>query len=171
MTRTSLANVNCSLAQALEIVGDKWAMMIIRDAFYGVRTFSGFQRRLGIARNILTDRLKTLVGGGVLEKVAQRDDGERMEYQLTARGRELFPILVALMQWGDKWIMGPGREPVRVLDTKNRAPVPTIAVTSRDGRFLESTDVRFTPGPGADEATRAQFERAAARAQEAGLQD
>jgi DNA-binding HxlR family transcriptional regulator len=163
MTRTSLANFNCSLARALEIVGDKWAMMIIRDAFYDVRTFSGFQRRLGIARNILTDRLNTLVEGGVLEKVAQREEGERMEYRLTSRGRELFPILVALMQWGDKWIVGPGREPVRVLDAKYDAPVPAIGVTSRDGRFLESSDVRFVAGPGADDLTRALFERAAAR--------
>jgi DNA-binding HxlR family transcriptional regulator len=161
MTRTSLATVNCSLAQALEVVGDKWAMMIVRDAFYGVRTFSAFQRRLGIARNILTDRLKILVDGNVLEKVAQRRDGERMEYRLTQQGRELFPVLVSLMQWGDKWILGPGLEPVRVLDAVNLAPVPVIAVSSREGRFLEAGDVRFAPGPGADDETRSQFERAA----------
>ena len=163
MTRTSLETFNCSLARALEILGDKWSMMIVRDAFYGVSTFSSFQRRLMIARNILTDRLQALVDHGVLEKVAARPDADRLVYRLTERGRDLFPVLVALVQWGDKWVLGPGNEPVRIVDAENGAPVQAVGVTARDGRYLEKRDVRFLAGPGANEATRAQFELAKAR--------
>jgi DNA-binding HxlR family transcriptional regulator len=161
MTRTSLTGMNCSLAQALEIVGDKWAMLIIRDAFYGVRSFSAFQRRLGIAKNILTLRLKALVDGGVLEKVADKADGERLVYRLTTQGKDLFPALVALMQWGDRWLSGPGAEPIKVLDAVRGAPISAIAVAARDGRYLEAGDVRFSPGPGANADTLAQFGRQA----------
>lgn len=165
MTRTSLNTFNCSLARSLEIVGDKWSMLIVRDAFYGVSTFSSFQRRLGIARNVLTDRLRTLVDGGVMEKAAARPDGERQVYRLTRQGRELFPVLLALTQWGDKWVSGAGNEPVRIVDAENGAPVQGIGVVSRDGRYLEAEDVRFTAGPGANEATRAQFEAVERRRQ------
>jgi DNA-binding HxlR family transcriptional regulator len=157
MTRTSLETFNCSLARSLEIVGDKWAMMIVRDAFYGVSTFSGFQRRLGIARNILADRLHSLVEHGILERAAARPDSERQAYRLTRQGRELFPVLVALTQWGDKWVLGPGKEPVRILDAETDAPIQPIAVQSRTGRYLEVNDVRFAPGPGADADTQAQL--------------
>lgn len=163
MTRTSLESFNCSLARSLDILGDKWAMLIIRDAFYGVSSFSSFLQRLGIARNVLTDRLNILVEGGVLERATARPDGERLVYRLTQQGRELFPVLVALTQWGDKWILGPGNEPVRILDADSGAPVQPVCVMSRDSRYLEVDAVTFVAGPGANDATRAEFELAARR--------
>lgn len=163
MTRTSLISFNCSLARSLDVLGDRWAMLIVRDAFYGVSRFSVFQQRLGVARNVLTDRLNQLVEAGVLERVATRPDGERLEYRLTAQGRELFPVVVALTQWGDKWIMGAGHEPVRLLDAANEAPVQPVAVMSRDGRYLEADAVAFAPGPGATEKTRVALAASAAK--------
>lgn len=163
MTRTSLQSFNCSLARSLEILGDKWTMLIVRDAFYGVSRFSSFQQRLGIARNVLTDRLNILVEAGVLERAIAKPDGERLAYRLTTQGRELFPIVVALTQWGDKWILGPGQEPVRILDAAVGAPVQPVGVVSRDGRYLEADAVTFAAGPGANAETRAGFEAAARR--------
>jgi DNA-binding HxlR family transcriptional regulator len=161
MTRTSLESFNCSLARALDILGDKWAMLIVRDAFYGVSSFSNFQRRLGMARNVLTDRLNVLVEGGVLERATAKPGGDRLVYRLTQQGKELFPVLVGLTQWGDKWIHGPGKEPVRILDAEGGAPVQPVCVLSRDNRYLEAGAVAFVAGPGANEATRAQFKTAA----------
>ena len=95
--------MNCSVAGALEIVGEWWTFLVLRDAFLGVRRFEDFQRRLGIARNVLTARLQTLVGHGILERRLYQERPERYEYRLTDKGLELHPILVSLMQWGDKW--------------------------------------------------------------------
>ena len=103
MRRTSFAGMNCSVAGALEIVGEWWTFLVLRDAFLGVRRFEDFQRRLGIARNVLTARLQTLVSHGILERRLYQVRPERFEYRLTDKGLELHPILVSLMQWGDKW--------------------------------------------------------------------
>lgn len=149
MTRTSFKAFNCSVARSLDIVGDKWSMLIIRDAFLGVSTFSAFQRRLNVARNILTDRLMHLVDNDVLERRQSKPGVERYEYHLTERGRALFPVITALMQWGDKWIFGSEGEPVQLLDLEKNAPVQQVAVMSRDGRYLEDGDVKFKLGPGA----------------------
>jgi len=163
MTRTSLQAFNCSAARALDILGDKWTMLILRDAFYGISTFTAFHERLGVARNILADRLQILVDHGVLDKIAVRPDVERFTYRLTERGRDLFPLIVALVQWGDKWISGAGGEPVKVLDKARQAPIQPIAVMARDGRYLEARDVTYAPGPGANAETLALFEEAAQR--------
>ena len=101
MTRTSLKNVNCSLAQFAEIMGDKWSLLIVRDAFIGVKTFSEFQKRLQIAKNVLTERLNHLVENGVLTKEPTRPGVERFVYELTPMGRALFPVGSAIMHWGD----------------------------------------------------------------------
>lgn len=162
MTRTSLKNFNCSLAQALDILGDRWTMLIIRDAFYGVSRFSRFQQRLGIARNVLANRLNVLVEAGVLKRVFVRPDNERVAYKLTTQGKELFPTIVALTQWGDRWIAGAGQEPVKILDAENCAPVQPINIISRDGRHLHHETIVFAAGPGASDVTRAgidAFER------------
>lgn len=106
MRRTSFAGMHCSVAGALEILGEWWTMLIVRDAFLGVRRFEDFQRRLGIARNVLTTRLQKLVTAGILERRLYQERPERFEYRLTAKGLELYPILVSLMQWGDRWTAG-----------------------------------------------------------------
>lgn len=160
MTRTSLADMNCSFARAADVIGDKWALLIIRDAFYGVSRFAQFKRRLGVAPTVLTDRLETLCASGVLERHQPRVDVDRHAYRLTDAGRALFPIVVAFMQWGDDWISGRGNEPVRLSDKHSGRPIAAIRVTNDQGQPLESVDVTFEAGDGADTETRAAFARA-----------
>jgi DNA-binding HxlR family transcriptional regulator len=95
-------NQVCSVARALEAVGDRWTMLVIRDAFHGIRRFEEFQERLGVARNVLSDRLTRLVDDGILEKRLYQERPPRFEYRLTAKGVDLFPVLVSLMKWGDR---------------------------------------------------------------------
>jgi DNA-binding HxlR family transcriptional regulator len=100
--RKSFRDMHCSVAQCLEIVGEWWSMLIVRDAFWGVHRFDEFQERLGIARNVLTQRLNKLVAAGVLEKRVYQERPVRYEYVLTDKGRDLWPVLTTLRQWGDK---------------------------------------------------------------------
>src|SRR3954463_2348161 len=95
---------NCSVARALEVLGDRWTLLVIRDAFLGVRRFDDFQRRLGIARNVLADRLARLTDEGMLERVAYQERPVRHEYRLTEKGIDLWPVVVSLLQWGDKHV-------------------------------------------------------------------
>ena len=100
----------CSVARAMEILGERWTMLIMREAFYGVRRFSDMQRNLGIARNILSTRLQTLVRAGILERRRYQEEPERFEYRLTRAGRDLYPALIAIMRWGDEHLsadLGP----------------------------------------------------------------
>jgi len=108
-------NQVCSIARALEAIGDRWTMLVIRDAFMGVRRFDDFQRDLGIARNVLTDRLARLVDEGILERARYSERPERFEYRLTEKGVDLWPVLVSLMKWGDLHAPAPGGAPTRIL--------------------------------------------------------
>src|ERR1700746_667692 len=103
MRRASFRELNCSIAQTLEVVGDWWALLIVRDVSFGVTRFEDIHRRLGIARNTLTDRLDWWCGHGVLARVPYGDSGARFEYRLTEKGRDLLPVLMAMVAWGDKW--------------------------------------------------------------------
>lgn len=123
-------------------------MLIVREAFFGVSSFSGFQKNLGIAKNILTDRLDKLVADEVFEKDICADDSRRYEYALTDKGRALFPVLVALMQWGDKW--SGGEPPVNLRDKKTGKKIQKLKVMSKDGAPLKMDDVTVSPGSGAD---------------------
>jgi DNA-binding HxlR family transcriptional regulator len=107
---------NCSIHAALEIVGEKWTLLVLREAFFGVRRFEDFHRVLGCARNILSARLKTLADEGILARQPYREPGSRVryEYRLTDKGLDLFPVLVALMQWGDRWRAGAAGPPVEL---------------------------------------------------------
>lgn len=149
MTRTSLTKFKCSVAQTLEIIGDKWTMLIIRDAFVGVATFSGFQRNLGVARNVLADRLAHLVAHDILDRTPTRPGVERHTYSLTEKGRALFPVMIAMMQWGDTWIYGAGHEPVCVVDKDSGMPVRPVTVLSEKGHPLSPDTTAYAPGPGA----------------------
>lgn len=150
MTRTSLEDFSCSWARTSEIIADKWCVLILRDMFAGVSAFSVFKKRLGIAGNVLSDRLAHLIKHEVVEKRQKNPDVERYEYRLTKRGEELFPIFIAMGQWGDKWVFGARGEPVRTLDRKTGAPIQPVIVQSRDGRYLGPQDVKFAAGPGLD---------------------
>ncbi|MDJ0949491.1 MAG: helix-turn-helix domain-containing protein [Alphaproteobacteria bacterium] len=171
MTRSHFASMNCAVAHTLDVIGEWWTLLIIREAFYGARRFAQFQRNLGIARNILTVRLRKLVETGVLERVPVRPGAKRYEYRLTEMGLEVLPILVALMQWGDRWMLGTDKAPVRVIDRATGNEVPQVRLLAEDGRPLGPEDLSVVPGPGADRASRLRFRaagRAAARAARAG---
>ena len=114
MARRSNEQENCSIARALALLGDGWTMLILRDAFLGVRRFASFQSRLGISKNVLSDRLQFLVEHEILTRVEVGVHGSRFEYQMTPKGKDLATVFTALRQWGDRWIFGPGNEPLLV---------------------------------------------------------
>lgn len=163
MARKRFDHMNCAVAQALEQIGDWWTLLIVREAFYGTTTFSGFQERLGIAKNILAERLQTLVEHNILRREQPKPEVDRHTYHLTEKGHDLLPVLVALMQWGDRWLFGPGREPICILDGEGKRPIRDVAVLDADGRALDIPQLRFRPGPGADERTLAHFAEARRR--------
>jgi len=140
---------NCSIARALEVVGERWTLLIVRDVFLGLRRFDQLQENLGIARNVLTDRLNRLVAEGLLERVLYSERPERYEYRLTEKGRELNVALTALRQWGDKYLT---EQPPRVLRRKaDKRPV-VAALVPQGARVLAPEDVETVPGPGFDAA-------------------
>jgi DNA-binding HxlR family transcriptional regulator len=145
--RKSFAGMHCSVAQCLEVVGEWWSMLIIRDAFLGVTRFDDFQQRLGIARNILNQRLTRLVEEGVLDKVAYSDHPPRYDYRLTAKGRDLWPIITAMRQWGDQHA-APDGPPLKVVHKKCGKLSQAIMTCSACGERLTGRDVRAVPGPG-----------------------
>jgi DNA-binding HxlR family transcriptional regulator len=114
MKRTDLGHHPCSIARTLDVVGEWWTPLILRDVAYGVRRFGAIQEDLGISANVLSDRLETLVADGILERTLYQQRPERFEYGLTEKGADLIPALLALMQWGDRWAWTEGRGPVRV---------------------------------------------------------
>jgi DNA-binding HxlR family transcriptional regulator len=141
MARKRFDDSNCSVARALNEVGDWWSLLVVLHAMYGTRRFVDFQKELGIARNILCDRLARLVDNQVLKKVEVGEHGSRFEYRLTEKGRDLFPIVVALRQWGDKWNPAPEQTPLDLRDRETGEPIQPITVQSSDGRPLSVRDV------------------------------
>jgi DNA-binding HxlR family transcriptional regulator len=136
---------NCSVARALEVVGERWTLLIIRDAMLGLRRFEEFQKSLGIARNVLTDRLNRLVDEGILERVRYSDRPERYEYRLTQKGRDLNLALAGLRQWGDKYI---SEKPPTVLRRKaDRKPV-VAALVPKGTAVVRAEELELVPGPG-----------------------
>jgi DNA-binding HxlR family transcriptional regulator len=141
MARKRFDDSNCSVARALNEVGDWWSLLVVLHAMYGTRRFVDFQKELGIARNILCDRLARLVDNQVLQKVEVGEHGSRCEYRLTDKGRDLFPIVVALRQWGDKWNPAPEQAPLDLRDRETGKPIRRIEVQSVDGQPLSVRDV------------------------------
>ena len=141
MRRKSYEDMNCSVAQALEVVGDPWTLLVIRDVMFGYRRFNDIQERLGIARNTLTDRLALLVDREVLTKVAYQDHPERHEYRLTQKGRDLAPIIITLMQWGDEWSALP-EPPVHLVDGETGRVVEPVLVDRSTGTPIAELRVR-----------------------------
>lgn len=145
MKLKTFGHMNCSLAQTLSIIGEHWTMLIIRDVFFGLRRFEQFQKDLGIARNMLSDRLKKLVEAGVLER--STSDGHP-EYRLTERGLALQPILLAMTHWGDTYMPNPNGRRLTFVDRRDGKPIRPMAVYAADGRKLKPKDVKARPGPG-----------------------
>jgi DNA-binding HxlR family transcriptional regulator len=151
MRRTSFSDMNCSVAQFLEVVGEWWSLLIVRDAFLGVRRFDDFQIRLGISRNILTQRLNQLVDHGILKRVPYEDHPPRWEYRLTAKGRDLWHVVIAMRQWGDRW-EAPAGPSLKLRHTTCGHVVQAVSVCSHCGEALDVRGVTAVPGPGASES-------------------
>jgi DNA-binding HxlR family transcriptional regulator len=148
MERKSFAGMNCSVAQCLEVVGEWWSLLIVRDAFLGVRRFDQFQERLGISRNILTERLARLVEAGIFDKVPYRERPLRHEYRLTERGCDLWPVITAMRQWGDKYA-APAGPPIEVIHKGCGQVAQVLMTCSACGEPMAARDVRAVDGPGA----------------------
>lgn len=142
MRRTSLEDAECPVARSLDVIGDWWSLLIVRDAFDGVRRFGAFQKGLGIARGMLTARLQALLDAGVLELAPASDGTAYQEYVLTPKGQNLFPVIVALRQWGEDHLYRKGERRSALVDTTRGNPVPRLEVRSADGRRLAWTDTR-----------------------------
>ena len=142
---------NCSIARALEVVGERWTLLIIRDVLLGLHRFDEFQESLGIARNVLTDRLNRLVDEGVLERVLYSERPERYEYQLTKKGLDLQIALTALRQWGDDYL---SEKPPRLLRRKADKKPVVAALVPEGTKTLRADEVEAVPGPGATGSSR-----------------
>ena len=137
---TSQQSNECPVARALEAIGDRWSLMIIRDAFDDIRRFSEFQKSLGVAKNILASRLKTLVEVGVFDIQPASDGSAYKEYVLTDKGREIFPVVVSMRQWGERFLFKPHETRSVLLDNQTGQPLMPIEVRSSKGRKLQATD-------------------------------
>ena len=145
--------MECSIARSLEIIGEWWTLLIVRDAFFGITRFEEFHQRLGIARNILTTRLDTLVDHGVMERRPYDEARGRFDYVLTDKGRALWPVLVTMRQWGDEWVTGEKRAPVLLQHTTCGETIHADLVCDHCGELLEPHDLRSVRGPGAKDTT------------------
>ena len=151
MRKTSFAEMNCSVAQALELVGEWWTLLILRDVFLGVRRFDDFVERLGISRNVLADRLDKLVAAEVLERRPYDEGRGRYDYVLTEKGRDLWPVLTTLREWGDRWIVGEGNEPLVLEHRACGATIRLRHTCDACGEALDARSVVPRPGPGASD--------------------
>lgn len=150
MVRKRFPDTHCSVARALNDVGDWWSLLVVKEAMLGTRRFVDFQQNLGIARNILCDRLARLLENGVLIKQDVGEHGTRYEYRLTDKGRDLFTVITALRQWSDRW-NGESDGP-ELVDRASGEPVRTVAVESRDGRTLDVRAVVYRDSSDTDSA-------------------
>src|ERR1700726_2003892 len=134
--RTSLENDDCPVARSLDVLGDWWSLLIIRDALLGLRRFSEFQKNIGLAKNILTVRLRALVEHGILKTEPASDGSAYQEYVLTPKGRGVFPVMVALRQWSEEFAFAPDELSSIMVDRQSGAPVRKLELHAQDGRLL-----------------------------------
>lgn len=139
--------MHCSVAQCLEVVGEWWTLLILRDSFLGITRFDDFQARLGISRNILQQRLTRLVDSGVLERVSYSDHPPRFEYRLTGKGRDLWPVITTMRQWGDRYA-APAGPPVVITHKACGHVTEAVLKCSECGEPMTAPDVRAERGPG-----------------------
>ena len=147
MKRTSLAGDSCPVARALDVFGDWWSLLIIRDASLGRRRFGEFQDSLGLAKNILASRLRTLVERGILKMVPASDGSAYQEYVLTPKGRGIFPILDALRQWTEEFDEHPDEIATIMVDRDKGRPVKKLVLFAQDGRVLDAADTTLKARP------------------------
>ena len=155
MKRTSLARDDCPIARALDVFGDWWSLLIIRDALIGRSRFGEFQKSLGLARNILTTRLRALVDHGLLEMAPASDGSAFQEYVLTPKGRGIFPVLVALRQWSEEFDAHPEEIATILVDRDGGRPVKKLELHASDGRLLDFGETTLKPRPASKRRQRA----------------
>jgi DNA-binding HxlR family transcriptional regulator len=143
--RISHKNSSCGIARPLDAIGDGWTLLIVRDAFDGLRRFGEFQKSLGLAKNILAARLRNLIAHGIMDAVPASDGSPYQEYVLTKKGRGLFPLLVALRQWGEDFFFEPDEAHVLLVDRMRGLPVRKLELRSQDGRVLGPEDTVVHP--------------------------
>ena len=163
MRWNDLDRETCSFARTLSVVGDRWTLLILRDCFLRVRRFEDFEARLGIGRGILADRLGKLVEAFVLTKVAYRQKPTRWEYQLTDKGRDLFPLVMAMVHWGDTHMAGKRGRPVLHRHLACGALFEPVLACSRCGQPVDARGVHVVPGPGAGDGRHLVLEPAPAK--------
>lgn len=142
MRGVTLSDLHCSVARSLDVVGERWTLLVLRDAFQGKRRFEEFSRSLPVARNVLTDRLRTLVEHGVLERRQYEERPPRYEYRLTPKGMDLYPVIVALIQWGDRYLAGADGPPVDLVHRDCGGGVGAEAVCRDCGNPVRARDVQ-----------------------------
>ena len=142
--RTSFERDACPIARSLDAIGDWWSMLIIREAFFGTRRFGEFQKKLGLAKNILTVRLRALVDQNILETAPASDGSAYQDYLLTPKGRGVFPILVALRQWSEEFDAHPDEIATILVDKERGRPVRKLELRAEDGRLLSQADTAVT---------------------------
>ena len=152
--RTSLEDDDCPIARSLDAIGDWWSMLIIREALFGSRRFGEFQKTLGLAKNILTVRLRALVDQDILKMAPASDGSAYQEYLLTPKGRGVFPILVALRQWSEEFDDHPEEIATILVDREKGRPVRKLELYAQDGRLLGAADTALKPRPGSKGAKR-----------------
>jgi DNA-binding HxlR family transcriptional regulator len=143
-----LARENCSIARTLSVLGERWTLLVLRQSFLGVKRFDDFQAGMGIARNTLTDRLNRLVDEGILERRPYLERPPRHEYKLTQKGRDLYPVLVTLMQWGDRYNAGAEGPPVLLVHEPCGHETHPQLVCSHCAEEIDPREMRPRPGPG-----------------------
>jgi DNA-binding HxlR family transcriptional regulator len=148
MQRTDFGDMHCSIARALHVLGETWTPLILRDLLIGVRRFDELQRDLGISTNVLTDRLRTLIEHDVVERRPYGPRPNRFEYQLTPKGRDAVPILLALVAWGDRWEPRRGGTPTHVLHTTCGQPTAAVVHCAECGERIDLDDLEYRRGPG-----------------------
>jgi DNA-binding HxlR family transcriptional regulator len=154
MPRIDFARMRCPLARAMAILGERWTILILREAFAGTTRFDTFERTLGIAPNILSARLGALVRQGLLDRLPE---GRRHAYHLTERGRDAFPLCLAIRDWGARHLSGPEGPPTLLVERGTGAPVRAAVPRRADGAPLTPEDVDILPGPDANDAIRRRF--------------
>ena len=148
MRWSDIKNEPCSIARALSVIGDRWSLLIIRNAFLGTRRFDDFQQQLDVTRHLLTDRLNLLVEHGVLKKVPYQDNPPRYEYRLTTKGLELYPMILMLVQWGDKWMAGEDGVPLEYYERGSGERIRPILVNETTGNPIDPRGIQLKVGPG-----------------------
>ncbi|MFC7654962.1 winged helix-turn-helix transcriptional regulator [Pseudoduganella danionis] len=141
MQRKVWAEENCPMARAVDLIGEWGSILILREAFAGVRRFDDFQQNLQMSRNLLTTRLKKLVEGGVLIRQPIAENAKRLEYVLTPMGLDLVTTLVALRQWGDRWLFADCQQPARLIDLQDGSVIPPVQIRAASGRVVSPADI------------------------------